>query len=319
MRKLTSFTLNALTLSLGLAGLFSMNAQAETSAYQALTDFGSNPGELTASYLVPSNSQLADSSALVVLLHGCVQDGVELANQSGLTALAEEKKFALLVPQQSFENNVKRCYNWFSAQDTQNDSGEMLSIKNMVTKLQSQTAAKQVYLIGLSAGGAMASAALVNYPDLFTGGAVIAGLPYPCADNLTKAISCMKQGPAESTEELSRLAKQVHPSQQRWPKLTVWTGKNDQVVNPENSHRLTAQWLNLNQINTTAKVEQFNEYQLTTWEDSNNQPVISLVEINNMGHGIAVNSTVKNGGVEGDFLLNAPISSMPEIIKTWGI
>lgn len=286
------------------------------SEYQAFSEFGANPGELTASYLSPEGPS---QDALVVLLHGCVQDGVELANNSGLTALAQEKKFSLLVPQQSFDNNVKRCYNWFSAQDTQVDSGEMLSLKNMIAKAQSQSGAKRVYVIGLSAGGAMASAALVNYPDLFTAGAVIAGLPYPCADNLTKAISCMKKGPAESVEELVSSAKQVHPNQQHWPALTVWTGQNDVVVNPENAKQLSAQWVALTQANKTPRVEQYADYSVSTWSDTSGNNLISLVEINNMGHGIAVNPNIKNGGNTGDFLLKAPISSMPEIINLWGI
>ncbi len=47
----------------------------------------------------------------------------------------------------------------------------------MILDTQEKLATKHVYVIGLSAGCAMASAALVNYPDLFQGGAVIAGLP----------------------------------------------------------------------------------------------------------------------------------------------
>ncbi|PIW62075.1 PHB depolymerase family esterase [Shewanella sp. CG12_big_fil_rev_8_21_14_0_65_47_15] len=320
MLRYKHLAIKALAFSMCMASIFSLQTQAETTSYQALTEFGENPGNLSASYLIPNHKAVVpELNTLVVLLHGCVQDGVELANNSGLTALAIEKKFAILVPQQSFENNVKRCFNWFSNQDTQYDSGEMLSIKNMITTIQSQSGAKRVYLIGLSAGGAMVSAALVNYPNLFNAGAVIAGLPYPCADNLTKAISCMKNGPSESIDELANFAKQIHPEQRYWPKLIVWTGKNDLVVNPENSHQLTAQWVTLTQANKTPKVEQFADYRISTWSDASGQSLISFVEINNMGHGIAVNPDIKHGGIEGNFLLKSPISSMSEIINIWGI
>lgn len=319
MLRYKRLAIKALAFSMCMASIFSLQTQAETTSYQALTEFGENPGDLSASYLIPHNAADPELNTLIVLLHGCVQDGVELANNSGLTALAIERKFAILVPQQSFENNVKRCFNWFSNQDTQYDSGEMLSIKNMLTTMQSQSGAKRVYLIGLSAGGAMVSAALVNYPNLFKGGAVIAGLPYPCADNLTKAISCMKNGPSESIDELANFAKQIHPEQRYWPKLIVWTGKNDLVVNPENSHQLTAQWVTLTQANKTPKVEQFADYRISTWSDTGGQSLISFVEINNMGHGIAVNPDIKHGGIEGNFLLKSPISSMSEIINIWGI
>lgn len=173
MFKVSSLALKAATI---LASSLSLTVAAHASAraFEPVNDFGANPGALTASIYTPATNP---GSALVVLLHGCVQDGIELADNSGLTGLAQEKQFAVLVPQQSFDNNVKRCFNWFSAQDTQVDSGEMLSLKNMITQAQATTGAKRVYLVGLSAGGAMASAALVNYPDFFTAGAVIAGLP----------------------------------------------------------------------------------------------------------------------------------------------
>jgi poly(3-hydroxybutyrate) depolymerase len=35
----------------------------------------------------------------------------------------------------------------------------------------------RVFVTGLSAGGAMTSVMLANYPDVFAGGAIIAGLP----------------------------------------------------------------------------------------------------------------------------------------------
>lgn len=315
MLKISSLALKAaavLSCSLSL----SVAAHASAQVFEPVNDFGANPGALTASIYTPATNP---GSALVVLLHGCVQDGIELADNSGLTGLAQEKQFAVLVPQQSFDNNVKRCFNWFSAQDTQADSGEMLSLKNMITQAQVSTGTKRVYLVGLSAGGAMASAALVNNPDLFSAGAVIAGLPYPCADNLTKAISCMKKGPAESTEELVSFVRKLHPEQAHWPTLSIWTGTTDAVVHPQNAQSLAAQWVQLSGVETAPRVEQFTDYRISRWTDTNGQELVSLIEIHNMGHGIAVDPTIAHGGKEGDFLLKAPISTVGEIIRSWGL
>ncbi|MCJ8297276.1 MAG: PHB depolymerase family esterase [Colwellia sp.] len=172
--------------------------------FQPLNSFGDNPGELTASYLSPSKQ----AKSLVVLLHGCVQKGETLAKQSGFVALAKQYNFTLLLPQQSQKNNVKSCFNWFSEQDSAKDQGEVLSIKNMISAVKTQAGIEQVYIAGLSAGGAMTSALLTHYPDLFSAGAVIAGLPYPCANDLAKAISCMRNGPSQSAIELVSIAKQ---------------------------------------------------------------------------------------------------------------
>jgi len=296
--------------------------QANETPYLSLTDFGDNPGALTSFYLpLTEDLDTSDSanSSLIVLLHGCIQDGVELANKSGLTALALEHHFAVLVPQQSYDNNVKRCFNWFASQDTQLDSGEILSIKNMILATQAKLGIKHVYVIGLSAGGAMASAALVNYPDLFQRGAVIAGLPYPCADNLIKAISCMKRGPAQSAEELAQFAQAIHPQQKSWPSLSIWTGDSDTVVDANNAQMLASQWQILTQSGAKPEVNTQSGYSISRWKDPQNNTVIELVTLKNFGHGIAVNPDIKNGGVESDFLLKAPISSVTEIIKLWGL
>jgi poly(3-hydroxybutyrate) depolymerase len=52
----------------------------------------------------------------------------------------------------------------------------------------------RVYLVGFSAGGAMAAAMLAAYPERFAGGAIVAGVPYGCANSVTKALQCMNPG-----------------------------------------------------------------------------------------------------------------------------
>ncbi|MBT1443942.1 PHB depolymerase family esterase [Shewanella sp. JM162201] len=304
--------------SLALVGLLSVGhaGAAQTGAFEPLAEFGANPGELSASYL-PAGKPGA--TALVVLLHGCVQDGVELSNQSGLSAMAARNNVAVLVAQQSFENNVKRCFNWFSPQDTDRDSGEMLSLKNMIAAASDKAETDRVYLLGLSAGGAMASALLVNYPDSFAAAAVVAGLPYPCADNLTKAISCMKQGPAQSGAQLAEAVRALNPGQTKWPALSVWTGSADLVVNPENSRELAAQWVTLSGAPQSAAVTQNSGYRISSWGGENASPQVSLIEIDGMGHGIAVDPDSADGGSAGDYLLKAPISTVKEVLHLWGI
>ena len=128
--------------------------------FEPLENFGENPGELTASYLaspIPSDS-------VVVLLHGCLQNGEQLAKQSGFYALAREHHFNLLIPQQHTTNNIKDCFNWFSPQDTTRDSGELKSIVEMISKVSNDIQTPRIFVVGLSAGGAMATGLLSQYP-----------------------------------------------------------------------------------------------------------------------------------------------------------
>ena len=58
--------------------------------------------------------------------------------------------------------------------------GEALSIREMTEAMVVRHGLdrKRVFVTGLSAGGAMASVMLATYPDVYAGGAIIAGLPF---------------------------------------------------------------------------------------------------------------------------------------------
>lgn len=51
---------------------------------------------------------------------------------------------------------------------------------------------RRIFITGLSAGGAMTSVMLATYPDIFAGGAIIAGLPYGCATTIPEAFDRMR-------------------------------------------------------------------------------------------------------------------------------
>jgi len=289
---------------------FSFSALAN---FTELHNFGANPGSLEASYF----SSKKQSSALVVLLHGCAQNSERLAQQSGLLGLAKQYKFAVLLPQQGLTNNIKRCFNWYSDDDYSKDAGESLSIKNMITTMKHQLNSENVYIIGLSGGGAMASAMLVNYPDLFNAGAVVAGIPFPCADGLITGISCMKNGPSQTVDELVSLTKKLTTEQKVWPRLSVWTGAVDDIVNPLNSSSLAKQWASLWQISAEPIVINKTGYRVTQWQDEQKKVQVELVEIVKVGHGIMVNPNEENGGEVSDYLLASPVSTMKHVIEFW--
>lgn len=289
---------------------FSFSALAN---FTALTEFGANPGSLSASYYSPAQP----SSALVVLLHGCVQNGEQLARKSGLLALAKKHNFALLVPQQSEKNNIKRCFNWYSSDDFTKGEGESLSLKNMIAGLQLKLASDNVYIIGLSGGGAMASIMLANYPELFTAGAVVAGIPFPCADGLITGISCMKNGPSQTASELAVQIKKLHPKQTVWPKLSIWTGMEDKIVNPVNAQIFAQQWVALLALSRKPLIANHATYKITSWQDAEQHTQVELVEVSGQGHGIMVNPNTALGGEVADYLLAAPISTAMHLVNFW--
>ena len=66
---------------------------------------------------------------------------------------------------------------------------------------------KRIFVTGLSAGGAMTSVMLATYPEVFAGGAIIAGLPFGVASNVREALSGMFQSPSRPASELGDLVR----------------------------------------------------------------------------------------------------------------
>jgi len=185
----------------GLAGY------GRSSAHSPLTeinDFGSNPGALRMFSFVPEH--LSPSPALVVVLHGCGQTAAGYDLGTGWSTLAERYGFALLMPEQQASNNANTCFNWFNPEDISRDGGEAGSIRQMIARMASDhnIDSRRIYVTGLSAGGAMTSVMLATYPELFAGGAVIAGLPYGIASNVREALSGMMQSPSRQRTGRSR-------------------------------------------------------------------------------------------------------------------
>jgi poly(3-hydroxybutyrate) depolymerase len=101
-----------------------------------LTEFGSNPGALRARTYLPAGLQ--DNAPLVVVLHGCAQTAAAYDYGSGWSPLADQQGIALLFPEQAHANNPNLCFNWFLRDDTRRDSGEALSIRQMIEAIAAQ-------------------------------------------------------------------------------------------------------------------------------------------------------------------------------------
>ncbi|MEE4376161.1 MAG: PHB depolymerase family esterase, partial [Candidatus Competibacteraceae bacterium] len=181
----------AILLWLGLP--FTSLAQAEM-ALEEITDFGSNPGNLRMFIGMPD--ELPEGVPLVVALHGCTQTAAAFDNETGWAKYAALWRFALLLPEQRRINNGQRCFNWFRHTDATRDQGEALSIRQMIAALQTLHAInpERIYITGLSAGGAMTSVMLATYPEVFAGGAIMAGVPYGCASGMLSGFWCMLWG-----------------------------------------------------------------------------------------------------------------------------
>ena len=282
---------------------------------------GANPGALRMLSYAPT--RLAPKSPLVVVLHGCTQNATENAAGAGWLELADRLGFAVLAPEQTASNNMNRCFNWFLGSDTQRGRGECASIAEMIeaaTDLHDLDAGR-VFITGLSAGGAMTAAMLATYPDLFAGGAIIAGLPYGVAHNVQEAMRAMRG--AKGMDEHALVASVVDASAgltARPFRLSIWQGDKDAVVDPSNGDALVEQWTHAKDaLQMIGKDRHAERVTRTRWGDAS--PGGTLIELNlvhGMGHGTPL-STKRPGdvGSPAPFLLECGVSSTIEIANFW--
>lgn len=276
--------------------------------YQVLSSFGDNPGELSATF-----HHVSSAPALVVLLHGCTQNAQELASDSDLAKFTADAGFDLLMPQQSSNNNMQTCFNWYSTDDQQKDKGETASIVNMITTLNQRYAYQHIFMVGLSAGAAMADSIASQYPELFSAVAVVDGIPYACADSLIKAISCMNVGPSESGAELAQAFMNKQDSQTtaaHWPDITVVVGMQDSVVKPNNSKITADKWATLKQLSNPIQDQPFNTVKRQRW--SNKEDLVELISISGMDHGWPVTNTTNK-----PFILSGEFNLSEYLLHTW--
>jgi poly(hydroxyalkanoate) depolymerase family esterase len=285
-------------------------------------EFGQNPGGLKMFSYVPAN--LPRKPALVVVLHGCGQTAAAYDVGAGWSTLAKRYGFALLMPEQRSANNANTCFNWFNPEDIARDQGEAASIRQMVAKMVADHGinSRRIFVAGLSAGGAMASVMLATYPEVFAGGAVIAGLPFGVASNVREAFGGMMQSQPRPARELGDLVRNASDHRGPWPKLSVWHGSADRTVHPGNANEIVKQWLDLHGLDEAPMSEaEVDGYPRQVWWNDNGETVIESYTITDMAHGTPLGLTGNDEryGAEGAFLIEAGISSSYHIANFFGL
>ena len=186
----------------------------------------------TRSYMlyVPSSYTGVEAVPLVVMLHGCTQNPVDFANGTQMNQLAEEMHCLAVYPAQSQQANAQRCWNWFSAIDQTRDQGEPSIIAGITRDVMAShnVDASQVYVAGLSAGGAMATIMGTLYPDLYAAVGVHSGLPFASAHDLPSALAAMK----------GKFGRPQEPG--KTIPIIVFHGDRDTTVHPANGDELIA-------------------------------------------------------------------------------
>lgn len=171
---------------------------------------------------------------LVVMLHGCKQDAADFAAGTAMNAVAERHGLAVAYPIQERNANASSCWNWFSPLHQGRDRGEPALIAGITRQVVEEfdIDRDQVFVAGLSAGGAMAAILSRTHPDLFAGIGIHSGLCYGCAKGAMSAMAAMRSvGPSgRERRTASQLGRPV--------RTIIFHGTADRTVTPGNGDQV---------------------------------------------------------------------------------
>ncbi|HST36706.1 MAG TPA: PHB depolymerase family esterase, partial [Allosphingosinicella sp.] len=268
--------------------------------------------------------QLQPGAPLVVVLHGCTQNAAVYDHGSGWSQLADRHGFALLFPEQQRANNMNLCFNWYQPEDARRGGGEAESIRAMIGRMVDLHGIdpRRVYVTGLSAGGAMASVMLAAYPEVFSAGAIIAGLPFGAAENLGEALGAMSAPGQASDAALGKAVRAASSHRGPWPRVSVWHGEADRLVVPENGQAIVRQWRDLHELPVRPnRVETVDGYPHRVWTDPSGHVLVEDYVVTGMAHGTPLSPGTGEGqlGQAGAHMLDVGLSSTDRIAAFFGI
>ena len=321
------FLLAGAAVAVAAAGLVVVTPPAHAAGLTRVTGFGANPGNLLMYEYVPAATPA--HPAVVVALHGCTQTAADYYADSGWPTYADRYGAVVVFPEQRIANNSNRCFNWFQPGDTARGQGEAASIRQMVeTALTAHAADRaRVFVTGLSAGGAMTSVLLADYPDVFAAGSVVAGLPYGCANDLPSAFTCMNPGVDRTPAQWAQAVRGAVPGWSGpWPRVAIWHGTADTTVVPRNATESRDQWTGVHGLPTTPTTTDTlpgsgnGTTTRETYADGAGVALVQVYRVQGMAHGTPVDpgGTEAECGVTAAYFLDFICSSY-HTARFWGL
>jgi poly(hydroxyalkanoate) depolymerase family esterase len=251
----------------------------------------------------PAGLQPGTAVPLVVVLHACTQSAKDVALGTGVNALADRAGFVAVYPEQSIRDNLARCWNWFDKRNQVRGSGEPAQIAAITNRVLSRPGGatldrNRVYVMGISAGGAMAGILAVTYPDIYAAVGIHSAVEYGGAQNAVAAVQAARFGGPNPERQGLRAHAAMGPRARVVP-VIVFQGGHDRAVWPVNGDQVVRQWLATSRLASGAttgldfarpqasrvgRAPGGLSYSVRTWNDDAGRPVVQYWTVPGLGH-----------------------------------
>lgn len=214
--------------------------------YSSLSDSGTLPARRMQYWLYIPASAPAGPLPMVVMLHGCEQTAAQFAQGARMNALAEEKGFAVVYPQQSLRGHANRCWHWYE-RSTQEGGDDVRLIAGIIDKVCKGYPIDRgrVYAAGISAGAGMANILALCHPEKIAAVGLHSGPVYGGGHSKTGAYGVMQLGAAHLANQAIRAVMLKAAAFPAMPAILIH-GHEDRVVRRINQDQLALQFRVLN-------------------------------------------------------------------------
>ena len=278
-------------LLLTMCQLFIPSASAAT--LTQVNNFGHNPGNL--GMYVYIQDGIEESPTLLVAVHWCGGSAQDLYNSGQFRSLADQHRFIVIFPSSDASDG---CFDVATqAALTRNGGSDPTSIMSMVTYAIQYYGVdhNRVYAAGISSGAMMTNVLLGLYPNIFKAGAAFAGVPFGCFATTNGAFwnsNCANGSVIRGAQEWGDLSRNQNPGYRGpWPRMQLWHGTDDEVLNFANFGEEIKQWTNIHGLSQTPVYTDNPQpgYTRTRYGSSGSSANVEAIRMAGVAHNLPVN------------------------------
>jgi acetylxylan esterase len=260
--------------------------------YKEITGFGENPSGIK--MFLYSPDVVASQPAVLVACHWCHGVAQDMYNGSRYCSLADKTGYYVIFPSAVSSDGC-----WDVASDKallHNGSGDPLGIVSMVRYVirNFKADSTRVYAVGVSSGAMMVNVLCGAYPDVFAAGAAFAGVPFGCfAGPNSWNADCAAGSILKTPAQWGDLVRAAYPGYAgRRPKIQLWHGTSDEVLNYRNLGEAVKQWTNVHGIDTVPSSTENNVFN-TGWtrrryQNAKKEIVVETITEQGVSHNLQV-------------------------------
>ena len=173
---------------------------------------------------------------LVMVLHGCRQDAVDMRRLARFDALADAHGFVVVYPQAEADaGNPLGCWPWWEPENLSRNRGVSGHLVEIIERVAREAPAdeRRVYVAGFSSGAAMAGVLAALYPERIAAAGVHSGVSFAAAGSAACGLAVMRNGPPDPGGR-GRIAYHAQGARHRVVPAMVIQGEADDRVRPVN-------------------------------------------------------------------------------------